>query len=63
MMGAGIPKKPHEALPEPPEIPRIQPRTGAGADTALEALIRKRQQQTGGDTDVPGDAADRLSDK
>ena len=63
MIGAGTPKKPHEALPETPEISRIKPRTGAGANTALEALIRKRQQQTGGDTTLPGDAADKSSDK
>jgi hypothetical protein len=63
MMGAGIPKKPDEEPPQTPEIPRIQPRTGAGANTALEALIRKRRQQTGVDTTPPGDAAGKSPDK
>jgi hypothetical protein len=63
MIGASIPKKPHDASPEVPEVPHIQPRTGAGADTALEALIRKRQQQTGGDTTPPSDSADKSADK
>ncbi len=62
MMGAGIPKKPDEAPPETREVPRIQPRSGAGANTALEALIRKRKQQTGADTPPPGDAAGKSAD-
>jgi hypothetical protein len=62
MMGAGIPKKPHDPVPEAPEAPRSQPRTGSGAGTALEALIRKRQQQTGGENALPDDSSERSSD-
>jgi hypothetical protein len=56
MIGAGIPKKPLDPLPEtPPQAPGAQPRTGSGADTALEALIRKRPRQGGSDPVPPGE--------
>jgi hypothetical protein len=64
MIGAGIPKKPLDPLPEaPPKAPGTQPRTGSGADTALEALIRKRPLQSGSEPAPPGDGSRTLPAK
>jgi hypothetical protein len=60
----------NEAIPQPsdtpvpgPEAPAAEPRSGSGADTALKAMIRKRQMGTGAEPTVPGDGARKLPPK
>ena len=56
MTGDDIPRKPEAPVVEPPpEAPRPEPRSGSGADTALEAMIRKRQMRAGSEPTLPGD--------
>jgi hypothetical protein len=58
MSGAGIPQEP--GVPSPDEQSHetpSQPRSGSGADTALQALIRKRQMHAGSEPTLPGDGS------
>ena len=58
MIGQGVPRKPEVPVAEPaPETVKPEPRSGSGAGTALEALIRKRQMRVGGEPALPGDGS------
>jgi hypothetical protein len=39
------------------------PRSGSGADTALDAMIKKREPRAGGEPTLPGDSRTRPPSK
>lgn len=74
MTGEGIPKRSTAPGPVPQPKPKPdseptthspvpQPRSGSGADTALEAMIRKRLMGAGHEPTVPGDGCTKGATK